>query len=471
MSTTTKKGVNTGWIIKLIICVLIPIVIMCIPTSTAFTGDIRLFLAVSLFFISMLATSLIPMPIIALLLPVAYVIIFKHVDGIQQVAYRSWSAEIPWLMMAGFMFSNLLTKTGLVKRLSYHCISIMGGKFTGILVGLLAISTVLALVVPETMVRTVLLTTLCMGICEALELPMGSKSSAAIGLTCYLSAITPSFLFLSSSVETMLVMNMAGGASKEFVGPTFVEYLIHMFVPQLIFLVILAVVLRVFFKPDKPIDAKQKMRDGLKEMGPMKGIEKKTLFFAVLIVFGVLTTSLHGIAIGWVFVIGVAIMMLPKIELINGGDFKSINLPFVILITSCISIGNVAGLLGVTAFVRDLVMPIFEAAGNLGTLIVWGLGFVMNFILTPLAAFSTFTGSIVEIAQQMGSNTLPYLYTFIQSLQQGIIPYEWAPVLFIFGFGMIPMKRMLAFTTVKAILNLIAIPLIFMTWWGIVGIL
>ncbi len=102
---------------------------------------------------------------------------------------------------------------------------------------------------------------------------------------------------------------------------------------------------------------------------------------------------------------------------------------------------------------------------------VWGLGFVSNFILTPLAAYSTFTLPVVEMTALAGIDHMPVIYTFVHSLEQVIFPYEYAPVLLIFGFGLVPFKDFVKYNAIKVVLSIICIFLVYIPYWNLIGLL
>lgn len=468
MSATTegKSGVKTATIIKWVCSIAVPLAIMAIPTTEAYTPVIRNFLAATIFMIAMIATELVPMPAIALALPIMYIVFFKVPSN---VVFAPWTIEIPWLILCGFLFSAILVKTGLMKRLAYQCIIGMGGKFAGIVWGMLILGALISLLISDVAAKAVLLGTLALGMCKVLNLELGTKDSSAIGLCAYLSMLNPGFFFFSGTMNNLVPMGIVEGMGLET--PSWGGYFIQMFPPQLVYTILCGLALQLFFKPDKPIETKDYLRSELHKMGPISKDEKKITLIAVLLVVALIFNSLHGIAIGWLFVMAIVIMLLPGVNLLKGEDFKSINLPLIIFVASCLGIGVVSGYFKVGAFLADVAYPLIQGSLARSFAGVWTFGFVTNFILTPLAAYSAFTEPIASMAVKMGINHLPLVYCFTQSMEQIILPYEFAPVLFLYGYGMITFKRMVAYSAVKSILSLLCILFVYMTWWKIIGLL
>lgn len=281
--------------------------------------------------------------------------------------------------------------------------------------------------------------------------------------------LNPGFFFFSGTTNNLVPMGIVEGMGLEV--PSWGVYFYHMFVPQLIFTVLCALVIQFFFKPDKPIESKEFLRSELSRMGSMSIDEKKVTVIAVLLVIALITNSYHGIAIGWLFVIATTIMLLPGVNVLHPDDFKSVNIAFVVFVASCLGIGVVSGHLGVGQFLADTAYPYI--AGSLPRIFggVWTFGFLANFLLTPLAAYSAFTEPVAQMALNIGINPLPLVYAFTQSMEQVILPYEFAPILFLYGYGMISFKRMVAFSAIKSALSIICILLVYMTWWKFIGIL
>lgn len=165
-----KPPISTAYYIKWACSILLPILIMLIPTTEAFTPTIRAFMAATIFMIAMIATEVVPMPAVALFLPVMYIVFFKVPS---RVVLAPWTIEIPWLILCGFLVSTVLVKTGLMRRVAYQCILAMGGKFGGIVWGMLLIGAVVSLLIADCVAKAVLLGTLGLGMCKVLNLELG----------------------------------------------------------------------------------------------------------------------------------------------------------------------------------------------------------------------------------------------------------------------------------------------------------
>lgn len=465
MAIQQKK--STSFYVKWIVNFLIPIVIALIPTTDAFTAPIKWFLVISVFAIILIATENVPLLAVTIGLPVCYVVFLKVPAT---VAYQPWSLEIPWLILGGFILTVALQKSGLLQRIAYRCILLFGGRFRGILYGMALVGTICSLIISDVAAKAILLGALALGICNALELKLGSRAASAVGMAALASALGPSYLFYTGSTGNLVPFGIAETAGVAV--PTWGEYLVHMFIPQLIYVILTVLVIDIFFKPDQTIQSKDYFKKELASFGKMKLDEKKILGICLVLIVLIATSSFHGVSIGWLFVFAAIVLMLPGFRLFQPEeDVKKINFSFVLFVVTCLSIGVVSVHLGVGEFIANslyslLSDSLFKMIGG-----VWAMGFTVNFALTPLAAYSAFTAPIVDMAVASGINPVPVLYAFIHALEQVVFPYEYAPVLIIYGYGMSTFGRFAKYNIMRAVLSLVCIFAIFLPYWHLIGLL
>ncbi|ONI38776.1 hypothetical protein AN639_02340 [Candidatus Epulonipiscium fishelsonii] len=444
---------------------IIPILCFLIPTTETFTPQIRSFFVITLFCIILIATENLPVFTISLMLPFMYLVFLKQDPSL---VFKAWSLEVPWLILGGFILTIALKKSGLLKRLSYMIILLFGGTVRGILYGLLVIGIMTTLVVADATAKAVLMGTLVLGICDALEIKKGSRNATVLGLATFAAAMGPSFIFMVST-GFMTVSGILTAANYSV--PTYLEYLLHMGAPQLLFCICTVVMIDILYKPEKLLRSKEFFKEELQKLGAFSSNEKKVLAISIGLVILLVSGSIHGILSGWVFMLVAIITMLPGINLVTPEDVKQVNFTFMMFVVGCLTIGVVSGPLGVGKFIADTVYPYITGSVNQLFAGVWSLGFLSNFILTPLAAYSTFTLPIAEMATQAGTNYLAVIYTFVSSLEQVIFPYEYAPVLLIYGYGLVSFKDFFKYHVIKVILNIAFISLIFIPFWNFIGLL
>ena len=458
-STNTKTAIKWG------ANILIPIMILLCPMTENFTSEIRNFFALTIFAIILIATENIPIFTTSILLPMSYMILLQLPS---HVVFKAWSLEVPWLILGGFIITIALKKTGLLERIAYASILMCGGSIRGILYGLMILGAILSLVIADVVAKAILICTLAVGICDSMNIKLGSKSSSAIGLAVIASTIGTNTLYLIST-GNLVVLNIIKEAG--FLIPTYSDYMLHRFLPQVVFVILTVVIIDIFFRPDKQEQSKDFFENKLKDLGKLSNNEIKIIAISVLAIVLIATSSIHGVSAGWLILFAASITMFPLIKLVSAEDIKLVNFTPIFFVVACLTIGIVSVPMGVGKFIADAVYPYIANSATQMFAGVWGLGFITNFALTPLAAYSTFTLPIIEMSTKAGINHLPIIYTFIQSLEQIILPYEYAPVLVIFGYGLIPLSDFIKFNAMRAFLSLICVFALFIPYWKMIGLM
>lgn len=102
-----SNSVNKSNTIKWIVSFLLPILVAFIPVSGEFTSPIKGFAIITVFAICLIATEVVPLFVVAVALPVTY-IVFLKVDP--KIAFAAWSIDVPWLILGGYILTIALEK-------------------------------------------------------------------------------------------------------------------------------------------------------------------------------------------------------------------------------------------------------------------------------------------------------------------------------------------------------------------------
>ena len=167
-------GLSKKTVIIWAITIILPLAIMLIPTNEIFNIKLKLYVAITLMGILIMAFESLNQLALAILLPVAY-IVFQLAPA--NVVFSSWLSYIPWMMVGGLLLAEVLNGIGLLDRVAYKCIILTGGTYLGILAGIALAGVVMFIFIPgQTMI---IMATLGYGICVALDLGR-SRASAGI---------------------------------------------------------------------------------------------------------------------------------------------------------------------------------------------------------------------------------------------------------------------------------------------------
>lgn len=427
------------------ITVIVPLIIMLLPTGEVFTADIRLFVAITALAILIFAFETLPQLIPSVLLPLGYLL-----SGLApaQAVFGPWSTFIPWMFIGGILMANVLESIGLLRRIAYWCIIKIGGTYNRILYGIMFAGIILNLLVPANAV--IPLAAFTFGICRALKLKR-SKAATGIMLAGAMAALMPTFFFYNPNFA--VIMGAASPVFKETI--TWTEYFYHN-IPNIAWAFFTIFLLTKLFKPEEPIDAKEYVCAEYARLGKITLPEKKGVFVTILLLTFLLTAQYHQIEIGWGFAIAGCLMYLPGINIGNEEDIKRISYPLVFFVTACMSIGATANVLGFGKILTATVLPMMEAGGTTLTLaLVWLLCVASNFLMTPLAIWASFSAPLTEMAMILSVDPRTFYYTIFYATDQILLPYEYILILIFFSFGLMRVVDFVKFFGIKMVCNII----------------
>lgn len=454
-SDTHKK--KCAWFITIIT----PAVIMAIPETPMLTGEIKIFLAITLTAILIFAFGYIPQLIVGLVLPISY-----NITNLAptEVVFSPWTSTVPWMFLGGMILSNILMRTGLLKRIAYMLIKRTGTTYYKLLLSITAAGFSMNLLAPgESYIPMAMLT---YGICVALDLGK-SRTSAGIMLTGFFSSYMPKYFIYSSEINNLQTL----GSTVVETNLTFAQYFYHN-IPSILWIFILVFVTARITRPEKNLNATRHAQDELTQLGPMTKCEKKAAAVSSLVFIYFLTSEFHHLPLAWGFPLVAFIFFLPGIKIGTTEDLTSVNFSMIVFIASCLSIGYVANHIGFGQIIADVILPYLSSSNVTVTLmIIWGICVITNFALTPLAIWATYTVPFVEAAQTLGINVLVVYYQMYQASCQILFPYEWALPLFYFSFGLIKTKDYTRIFGTVMILNFFYMLLVYIPYWKLIGLI
>lgn len=466
MSTKFYQNRWFKWVASLII----PLILFFISETEEFTRDIKLFFCITIFVMEIWAMGLLPILIPSLFLPIAYFITGLAPTG---KVFATWGTQLPWLFLSAMILSSILERIGLMKRIACWSILKAGGGYKGIIYGFFGSGILMGLLVPSGAGKVALYATLAYGICKELKISPKSDVSSMIMLGGYFSAIGP--LYLTGGGNNIIAFETAAkyGGMKV----TWLSYFIQMGIPSIIFIFLLITAMLFIFKKDEPIfeeknkhKTKEYFVNEYKKLGKFSTEEKKVSFILFLIVIGLLTGNIHNIAPGWIFVMGCCACYFPGIDVGQEMDIKNVKFHMIVFMASAMAIGNVSIATGAGNFAANHLYGLLSGGAFSVTGFVWLFGVLVNFILTPLAAVAGLTSPLLEAGVKAGQNPLPLLYSFLQGIEQILLPYENATVLFLFGYGLITMKNFFKGFGLRMVLNIIFILAICVPYWMALGL-
>lgn len=455
------RKTNPKTLIMWICVIAAPIIVMLIPTQGVFTPQLRTFSAITLTAILLFAFNILPNFVVAVALPVSYMLLNVAEPNI---AFAAWFSNIPWMFMGGFLLANVLERIGLLNRVAFWSIIKTGGTYSGILWGLAIAGIILNLIAPGK--AYVPMAALSFGICKALNFEK-SRESAGIMMGGFFASWFPTFFLYNPTFAIMPSL----GKEVAPVQITWLQYFINN-IPFVLWLAVCIFMVIKLCKPKKQIDIKDYAIQEYSKLGKVSLEEKKSIIVVSLLFIFMFTSDIHGIDVGWGFALIPLLFFIPGINVGKPVDISKINFTMAIFTTACLSIGHVANSLGIGQIIANAVLPLLQGKSVFFVIgAVWLVCVVAKIFLTPLATYATLTVPLTQIALSLGISPLVIYYTMNLSTTEILFPYQWALVLIFMGYNLTSGKDFTKIWGTKMVLSFVFVLAIAVPYWMLIGLI
>lgn len=449
---------------------------LAFPTVVYFLVDPEIHAKLPLFFaftawaITVWALEIVPA------IPAAVTLTLLYVLGDvapAKLVYAPWSSFLPWLCFAALVLGNALEETGLAKRIALRLIMLVGASFKRTVIALMLTGIGMAFVLPDIMCRVILFVAIAHGLALALELDPKSRMSSALLMAGFFAGTAPGYSFLTGTEMSLIMRSI----STPVLGAiSWGEFAIANFPFGMLYCALSAAIC-IYIIPGKeklPDEDHLKgiVQSHLAEMGPMSMTEWKLLGLLIVAITGLLTENIHGLTGTFVYSLLAMSVYLPVMGISKPESVRGLNVGFILFIVTCLGIGAVARFLAADKWLASLILPLLhDLPTSVSVLSAYLTSVSMNFLLTPLAAVSSMTAPMIEIANALGINPKPMLYAFLYGLDQYIFPYEYALYLYVFTTGYITARHMFKALAIRIVLTGIGIMALQVPYWKMIGIL
>ncbi len=440
----------------------LPMLIALLPITDLFTSQMKTFLIITVFAILAIALDTLPQSGITFLLPAFYVL-FGLADA--SLAWYPWTMPTVWMIIGALLLVNTLESSGVLMRISYKIILIVGGSYKGIVLGLGLLGTFLNIILFGN--AYIILAGLAYGLCKALSLEKFSKEATGIFLAAAIGGLIPPGFCYGSNIL------MLEGIGASVIGEMHIGYLDFTFlnIPLMFYFIAALFLILIMFKSSKAINGKAYFQSKLDELGHVSTNEKKAIVWLIVLFAYIIYCGFKGLDCTFAFIVLPALMVMPSIGCGNENDIKRLDFSFILFIASCMSIGFVAQALGFGPLITSLATPLTtNATPSVVVFLIYVTNIVLNFLLTPMAIMTGLTPTFLQIAGEFGIN--PYIVYSLIGLgcDQILFPYEYALYMMYFSFGFIHMKDFIKYFGAKMLLCSIIVALIAIPFWHITGL-
>jgi solute carrier family 13 (sodium-dependent dicarboxylate transporter), member 2/3/5 len=366
--------------------------VLILPTPEGLSPEGHRALALFVFTGSILALEPAPLPIAALLVPIMQVALgIDRVDG----AFAPFGTPVVFLILGSLFLAEALRKHGLTRRLALYAIMYSQGRFSMLLLGLMAITGGLSMFVLNTATAAVLIPVV---ITIAQQIPHpenGKKALTVLLLAIGISSSIGGIATIMGSGENAI----ASGQLTMFQPFGFLDWMQYG-LPVVLLLLPLSWFLlpRAFNMPAVTIDISP-ARQELQRLGGLSGPERE-----ILVVLGIsVTLWITGASIesflqlpatllhSAIIAVG-AVALLSVEEVIDWNDLKGVNWGVFFVIGAGLSLGDALTKTGASTWFANLVAPALQ---GLPYVLILPALILLAFVLTqfmnnvPLGAILT----------------------------------------------------------------------------------
>ena len=482
----SKKISFNDWmkIAGILVSLVIFAALYTMPTPTALTLQGKTVLAV--FFMAFVLWVSQAIPTYASALVSICMLVFTG-GWTQGEALAVFGQDVIWLMLAAFIITSGMEKSGFAKRLALFIVSKFGTTANKALIALGVVNVILAFVVPSTTARAAMLLPICMMILKVYKAEPGKSN---FGKQMMIQEI----IFNNISTEGILTATagqiLAVGYIKDMAGTTVTwgQWFAGNMPITIVILIITIIVGRFLFPSEVKVppvedgqtDVNAELKQQLKDLGPMTANEWKALFIFGLTVFLWATDGKHINLFGFqinlvmVAVLAAALFYMPYIGILN---WKETKIPWDLMIFSCgaYAVGLALDASGAASFLLNSIFNNFDLA-SLDP-------FILYAICMFIASFShlVFTSknvrviilipALINIAMSVGMNpvllALPASFTICDSIT---LPPHCKPNLIFFSTGYFEVKDQFIYGMIILFIKWLLLLAAYFTLFPIVGL-
>jgi DASS family divalent anion:Na+ symporter len=232
-------------------------------------------------------------------------------------ALKGYADPIVWLVLAAFMLSRGMIKTGLGRRIAFLFIRTLGKRSLGLGYALVVTDLSLAAVIPSVGARAGgIIFPIAKSIAEAYESrpgPTARRLGAFLMPLIYQCVVVNCAIFLTGQASNPLIAKFAQTITK--IELSYAKWVVGAIVPGLVSLIVTPLIIYRLFPPEikETPEAAEMASNELEKMGRTKRSEWMMLAVFLLVAILWLTLSLHGIHYAVVALVGMVALLLSNV--------------------------------------------------------------------------------------------------------------------------------------------------------------
>ncbi len=394
-----------------------------------------------------------------------------------EAALGGYASPIVWLVLAAFMISRGMIKTGLGRRIALVFVRAIGHRTLGLGYALVSTDMLLASVIPSNGARAGgIIFPVAKSVAEAYDSRPGETArrlGAFLMPLIYQCDVIVCAMFLTGQASNALIATLARDVTG--IELTYPRWIIGSIVPGLVSLLVVPLLLYKIFPPEikRTPEAAKYAAAELKSMGRMSLHEKLMLLVFALVGALWMTTSWHGINYAVVALLGISVLLLSGV--LEWEDVIAERAAWDVFIWygGLVRLAEALGETGITkafaeqaaSFTRGWIW--WAALG--GLLLVY---FYAHYAFASITAHATamYVPFLVVIIASGAPPALAVLsLAYFSNLNASLTHYGTTPAPIFFGAGYVRQRTWWWLGLVVSIPNILIWTVIGFGWWKLLG--
>lgn len=350
-----KETQYLKYVVNLVIATVIMGAILILPVDFGLAREAVKYLAVLAAMVFMLISGVFDEHVV-ILVTLATCVVMK-VAAFSTI-FSAYSGTTMWMVLTILPITVVIQKSGLMNRIALYLLKIFPCSYKWQLLSLSLSSMIISPLIPSTTAKSSLLASLTASIAEKMRLEKQSKPLTGIFLSVFINGPSMGHIFLSGSVQALLVVGMMPEDIAERF--SWMGWFIAASVWAVIAFVMIYLVLLVLYYPDKPVSlTNDEINQMLKDMGEMSITEKITAVLMIITLIGWITKSVTGIP-ECIFAI-VTYSVLFTLGAISKKEFRA-DVPWDVwvYVGGIVCVANLFTTLGIDVWLAGVMTPVVK---------------------------------------------------------------------------------------------------------------
>lgn len=411
------------------------------------------------------ATGVVPEPVTAVGFFLACILLGVAAP---EAVFSGFSAGAFWLVFGGLVVGMSVKRSGLGERLARAMVGRIGRSYFALLVGVGMVAMCLAVLMPSSMGRVVLLLPVVLSLADGLGYGPGSRGRTGLILLVGMMGLNPPAAIFPAVVPNMV---MAGSAGVLFdIQFQYLPWLYtHLPTTGLLKMAIIIGATWILFRQPRGEVSE------VTEARPWSFDEKRLAVVLAVMVGLWVTDSVHGVSPAWVALGGALVCLLPPAPLVPMPVFNErFNFGSLLHLAALLALGVIVANSGLGSLVGDWLLgqlPFSEGRSGLNFAALSGLVALVGLVATIPGVPAVVTPLSGHLADITGLSLNTVLMTQVVGYTTVFLPYQVPPLIVAMTMGGVGMRPAARFTLLICALSVLLVWPLTWTWWRIIGLL